>query len=264
MKHFETTDEFLLEFAEYNKDGFSDPVPLKDAKIGFSIKCNYPADIRYKPAKYEDGKPDNVAVIWVVYAPPEHDSTSNISPLYIKISNMSLYRSRHYDYDYKDKECPTKESVENSLASPQPISLEFPNECFYDHDHETFLIDNNNVTGIEVLKHIMKRHCDTVHVVKGLSIRTKLRLRDKSTGILGKIIDILTYVLKIMFGRTLEKDNLSDGVFSKYRKESLKKLSQDSIDLLGYKAARSVIVLFCSLTVILSVLSYKILYPCHI
>ena len=42
-------------------------VPLKDTNVGFSVKREYPVNIRYTPPKTKDGKLDTVALFFVFY-----------------------------------------------------------------------------------------------------------------------------------------------------------------------------------------------------
>jgi branched-subunit amino acid ABC-type transport system permease component len=67
----------------------------------------------------------------------------------------------------------------------------------------------------------------------------------------------LEILLKKAFGRTLEKDDSSDGYLRGYQSGALKKLNEDSLNIFGYKAAKSVIVTFCLLVVLASYVAFN-------
>ena len=64
---FESTEEFLGFFDLESQTQYRDPVIFTDGKVGFSIKRDYPDNIRYKAAVKTDNTPDNVVTIWVGY-----------------------------------------------------------------------------------------------------------------------------------------------------------------------------------------------------
>lgn len=263
MAFFENTDEFLSQFGNLTDTGFYDPVHLKDTKVGFSIKRNYPNDIRYKPALgQKNKKPDNIAALWVVYTHPSttrRTLSESAVPLRIRIANMSLYRTKHWDYDYDDIEgdSPSRDSVEASAATPKPIDLEYPDEYFFNHSRNCFIDrKGRTVTGPEILERVFKDHCRTVHFLWGVRLRVKLLAQNKFAGLLGALTSVLVWSLKNFFGRSIEDDDSSAGIFRTYKPEALKKYDVDSLDVLGYKASKQVVVLFCILAIAASYYRY--------
>lgn len=262
MALFSSTNELLNAFGNLEPHGFYDPVTLTDTPVGFSIKKKYPDNIRYKPAVGQRTKePDNIAAIWVIYTPPKINSPEiSKVPIRLRISTMSQYRTKHWDYNFDDVEgdSPTKESLEASLATPQPVGLSYESEYFYDHQHHCFTdIKNNTLEGFEVLNQIFESHYKTVHLFWGLKLRLKLAWQSKFTGLLTLIIEFLKSILKFSFGRTIETNEMMAGIYEPYKKESLKKLDEDSLDLLGYKASKHVVILFCLLVIIFSIYRYN-------
>lgn len=260
-----TGHELIAAFDDIQTYGFYDPVNLTDS-IGFSIKKNYPADIRFKPALQQGSrKPDSVAVIWVVYLyerAAQRDDGSLLIPLKIRIGLMSLYRSKHWDYDYSDIEggCPSKESMEASLASPHPIELSFENDYYYDNTLSALVDkDRNRLSGGEILLQVFEKHCNTVHLLKGLQLRAKLVAQSKFSGVLGLVVSALIFLLKVGFGRTLESSDSLSGLYKPFGRESFKRLDQDSIDLFGYKASKHIIILFCLL--VIGACTYRFFHP---
>jgi len=264
MAFFPSTKELLDQFGDLSATGFFDPVHLNDTKVGFSIKHDYPGDIRYKPAVGQKSKnPDNIAAIWVVYTHSGKSgsaSSESAVPLRIRIANMSRYRIKHWDYDYDDVEgdSPSRDSVEASAATPKPLDLEYPGEYFFDHSRNSFVDRNGKVvSGLEILERIFKDHCKTVHLLWGLRLRLKLIVKGRFAGLLGGVISVLVWSLKTFFGRSIEDDDSSAGIFRTYKPESLKKYDADSLDVLGYKASKHVVVLFCILAIAASYFRYS-------
>jgi hypothetical protein len=172
---------------------------------------------------------------------------------------MSLYRTRKWDYDFDDVDgdCPSKESVEASAATPKPIELEYPEEYFFNHVRNVFVDrKGKTVSGLDILERVFQDHCKTVHRLWGLRLRFKLFTQDKFSGLLGAFSKILVLVLKKLFGRTLEDSDAMAGLFRAYKSESMKKYDADSLDVLGYKASKQVMILFCALVIVASLYRY--------
>src|SRR5690606_25259418 len=131
MNFFSSSDQLKAVFGDLDGQSFYDPVPLTDTEVGFSVKRKYPSDIRFKPAvRQKDGEPDTVAVLWVVYMRPksgEKNASYSRVPVRVRVGLMSQYLASHFDYNYEDVEggCPSKASVEASLSTPKPITLDF-------------------------------------------------------------------------------------------------------------------------------------------
>lgn len=251
---FQDTSELLEKFALDENEKYFDPIKLGDRKVAFSIKRKYPNDISYKPALRRDNKPDNVVAIWVVYTHPNESSTelnSNHVPIHVRVSTLSKYLSNHFDYDYKDDDSPTEVSVTQSLSTPKPYDLEYPDEFFYDHSRNLILNkEGKSLSGIDLLDLAYTDHCNTVHWLKGLKLRGKIFLRSKSTALISPFILIFTWILKWIFGRTIEEDAHAFAYLQGYKRENYKKLNTDSLNFFGYKASKSVIILFCVLSIL--------------
>lgn len=263
MTYFINTDEFVSQFVGMEDNEFYDHVSLNDTKVGFSVKRHYPSDIRYKPAiGQKSNNPDNMAVIWVVYTHPD-DTRKEVSsskvPIRIRIATMSQYLANHFDYNYSDEEgdCPTLDSVEASASTPQPIELEYPGEYFYNHELNNFIDRHgNSLTGMDILNKVFDDHCRTVHLLWGLRLRVKLLTQDKFAGLLGGFVSTIELILKHFFGRTIEDDDALAGLFRPYKPESMKKYDSDSLNVLGYKASKRVVVVFCALVITMSYCRY--------
>lgn len=254
IKYLNSATELITAFNLKNNAPYEKIVQLGDRKVGFSIQRKYPKDIRYFPPKLKGGEDDAVAIIHVVYEHPEEaikntEQGSRI-PLIIRVGKYSRYTATHFDYNFDDDNCPTKESIERSKLTPSPIDLDYDNDFFYDHKDNKFYDDKGtSISGMEVLDRVYNDHCDTVHLLKGLKLRFKLKSRSIGISILDVLVNILVKTLSSVFGRTLGESDSMSVYFSGYKRENLKKLSTESLSVFGYSTAKKVILLFCFLTV---------------
>jgi hypothetical protein len=259
--YFDNTQQFLEKFDLESNVQYFNPIPLDDRKVAFSIKRNYPDNTRYKPAISKSGNPDNVVVIWLVYTDPDeadHNIRLTKVPIHVSVSNYSLFRTKHFDYDYDDPDSPTRASLEESAATPKPISLEYPNEFFYDHNRDIIFDENGSeISGIDLLDRVYSEHCDTVHWLKGLRLRSKMFTQSKGSGAMTLLITFFTFILKKLFGRTLEDDDMLSVLYKGYKHDAFKKLNEDTLNLFGYKASKSVIVFFSLIIIIGTFMRYN-------
>ncbi|MEM8493656.1 MAG: hypothetical protein AAF756_22775 [Pseudomonadota bacterium] len=267
QRPFENSEEFQseFEFGEESDSSFYDPVVLSDRKVGFSIKRRYPRDIRYKPPNNQNGKPDKVAVLWVNYDHPDEIEaggadfeTTNRARVTVRISTFSIYLNNHFDYDDTDQDSPLSDEVAASNRTPEPIGLEFMEDFYYDHQEGRFRdTKDRRYTGNELLDHVFRAHCETVHLWKGMGLRLKLALRGGTIGLLTLLADVLIAVLDRLFGRSLETDDRFGNYYRGYAPESFKRLNENTIDISGYRASRSTVVLFCCLVLVVGMVRYS-------
>ncbi len=257
---FKSTDEFLGLFDIDKNQRFFDPIHLNDTRVGFSVKSNYPEGCNFTPARNKHGEPDDVIALWVVYEHPEdyerNTDTSRI-PIRIRAENMSLYRQKHWDYDFDDDDSPDEEEIEKSNSSPQPIGLNFVDDFFYDHDSSAFIDkDGRKFSGSEMLEKATDLFLDTVHPFRSFKLRMQIKAKTNLESSISALISITEYVLTTALGRTLEPDAASFRYFSGYKRDALKKLNEDTLDIFGYKAAKPVIITFSIAVVLFSILRY--------
>lgn len=247
----ETSDQLIALFGDITAAGYLEPTHLTDTKVGFSVQRKYPEDIGYKPAKNAAGEDDNIAAIWVVYE--ERRSEENIQiPIRLRIAMMSKYRVKNWDYNYDDPECPTKESVLESKNSRQPLDLSLSDEYFFDAEHKCFVNSSNEVvTGVQILNAMFKEHCNTTNFIKGLSYRSKIKFSAFSRSFLDLLINFQIWVLKNLFGRTLQERQNRSSFLDGYLPEDCRKSDTDSIELAGYKAAKNTIFFYCFVIVVI-------------
>lgn len=251
--------ELLKLFGDIESAGYVDSVILRDTHAGFSVQRTYPIGIKFKPAKTPSGKDDSIACIWVVYQSTKQSTKNLPVPIRFRIARMSKYRARHFfDEDDLDPEKPTKASLEVSLNTPQPIDLNFRDGFFFD-PHTGGLVDDqgNTVRGVDALNEIFRAHCDTVHPVKGLGIRSKEAAHSFSRDVLERLIDGCKWCLKNLFGRTLNERTDRSSYFDGYKSQDFGKLPEDCIEVVGYKVPKRVLGLFI---VVAAATAYSI-YP---
>lgn len=243
--------ELLELFGDIEASGYVDAVYLSDTAVGFSIQRKYPPDIRFKPAKKADGEDDSIAVIWVVYESHNAQNPAGPIPIRLRISTMSRYRALHWDYDFEDVNSPTKESISESKQSPQPLEMTLNGEYFYSPGTDK-LIDSsgNEVTGVQILNSIFKAHCDSVHLIKGIRWKAPHLFTQICRRSFDWAINSCIWLLRTIFGRTVDERRDRSAFLDGYLKEDFKKISIDSIELAGYRASKRVILLFTMLVVL--------------
>jgi hypothetical protein len=252
---FESSEELVDKFGDLEGRGYFDPIHLTDTTVGFSIKRNYPKDIRYKPAiGQRTGEPDNFATMWVVYEDRKLlQKPTTLVPVRIRVSNMSWYRTSKWDYDFSDAkgDSPSRESYEASEATPKPLDLSYSNDLFYDHTDNAFKDgEGKTVDGLDFLDRVFSDHCKTVHLFWGLRLRLKLLTQARLAGLFEAFGSLLIWILKVLFGRTIENSDVMAGLYKPYHVENMKKLGADSLNIFGYKASKGVVILFCGLAIV--------------
>jgi hypothetical protein len=268
---FNTSAEFIAALNATGLENYSDPRPLKDRLIALSIKRKYPEGFKFHPARRKDGEPDHVAVIWIVY---QHSSEANVPvdriaiPIRLRAATVSQYLNDHSDYDYDDDNSPSELEVERSNSTPRPLAVEWPDRYAYDHGRDTLVDERGQPVSAEtMLNAVFEAHCKSVHAIWGLPPRAAKAAKHKLADGFWLTSELLRRLLKSVFGRTLEDPDDLAGFLRGYSTSMMKKLEIDSLDLFGYKTAKSVIVLFCIICAVASIVSFlfgfKVQYVTH-
>ncbi|MFZ3138911.1 MAG: hypothetical protein WA126_16140 [Thermodesulfovibrionales bacterium] len=160
--------EAFLRLFDLIEPPYMDIKIFQDKYIGFSVKREYPKNIRFKPAKTKSGKDDVVALIKVTYGDPKiTDKPFNPErvPIIISIIRWSIYKNNHFDYHYEDNDCPTEESLIRMNASSPPENLDSYDEYFYSHTLNQFITNKGkSITGKQILDKIFEEHINTIHL----------------------------------------------------------------------------------------------------
>jgi|GEM_PF-5430925 hypothetical protein len=191
---------------------------FKDDKPGFSIKRPYPKNIPYVASVTKTGKPNTVAMIRVLYNPndlPTGDLDQEKVPIWIDIGLHDKYRYLRFGYNFEDEDCPTADSIERSQSSPQPIALDFFNEYFYSHQHNTFVMqDGTRMTGAEVLEAVFIAHCETTHETR----RKRWKMIAKIGILADRFISFFAFLLRVLFRKKFDE---SRSPLQPYRKQDV-------------------------------------------
>lgn len=257
---FDSSSEFIAALNAGELDNYSDPRPLKDRRVAFSVKRKYPEDLKFHPAKYKDGEPEHVAVVWIVYQHPAETKTPqdrNPVPVRLRAATVSQYLNDHSDYNYEDDDCPTEVEIERSNSTPRPMPVEWTDRYAYDHVRGTLVDERGQPVSAEsMLNAVFQEHCNSLHPIRGIPPRASRAAKHKIAHGLWFTAELLRKILKTGFGRTLEDPDDLAGFLRGYSSSMMKKLEMDSLDLFGYKTSKSVIILFCFICAAASVLSF--------
>lgn len=232
-------------------DKYSDYTPLMDTQAGFSVKREYPPNIRYYPPRTSEGRPDRVALIHVACHSEKKETTKGKIRIYVRVSLHSRYHSNHIDCNFDDKDCPTAESTEKSKSTPKPMNLVSYDDYLYDYENDILATTTGKiVSGEQILETLFQKHVNTVHLLKGLKIRWQVRSKELSIRILSSSIMFCKWLLKICFGRILEPGLGAERISESYKKEDMKPVRTRSVSMFGYKVSVNVFVTFIVFVII--------------
>ncbi len=255
LQPFADTDEFLTKFDLNTPPPYQNVTKLKDRIVGFSVTRNYPPDIRFVRAKRPNGEDDTVVLIHVSYPHPDESEKPvdlKAVPIAFSATSHSLYLRKRRDFGLTE-DSPTAESLRASRASWRPIPLEFMGEYVFDHSSDSFRDSKGAaLTGREVIDQVYKKHCDTVHPLRGFKIQTTLKSRNVLVNLASFTVSSLLSILRTIFGRTIDEKPDRIAYLQGYRKEDIRLLSPEKLTLLGYDASGNVIILFAILVTIVA------------
>lgn len=238
--------------------------------VGLTILREYPKDIPFKPAKTKNGQIDSVCMIKIGSPLRKINTDSNHLKLFVMVSKASKYLlNNHFDYDFNNQDSPTRDSIEESKRSKQPIDLDDFNGYVFDRENnKIFFIENGikEVTLNDVVEKIYKLHIKTVKLA-GAWFRFKVSIKDKIANPIEGINKSILWFIDFLFGKTVqeEKNNLKVGLFEKYKHSDLYTLSDEKIDIFntGLKIPKKTGLLTAfSIVVITILLTYSLpAYP---
>lgn len=156
----------------------------REDSFGFSLIKEYPTNIRYfKPAITKSGSIDSVVLIKIAVFPRMIEK-DNLYVMNLSVDTTSKYRLEkenelQLDFNYEDDNCPTKESLEASANSRQPISLSDKTKYRFNYIDNTFYDCERNisVSGIEIVNYIFQKHLETINNTRGLLLRIKSKVK---------------------------------------------------------------------------------------
>ena len=217
----------------FNKKQDDEIIIWSDDNVGFTVIRKYPDNLSFIPAKNKNGVVDTVCMIKVGFADKEE---SNEKRLFGSVSKVSKYLlSNHWNYDFNDPEAPTKDSLEESKRSLQPIDLDIT-DFLYKKDKKKIIDKNKNNEEIslnELIEKIYKLHLKTIKIT-GSWFRLKVKVKNQATEPVEDIKKFLIMFLYNVFGKTLQSENktsFEEGLFKPYSHKRLYSLADEQVDL---------------------------------
>lgn len=256
---FRSTDEFLRHF-DFDGSAYSDPTPLRDVTVGFSVLREYPRDLPYKPPRNRNGEPDVVALLKVIYEDPNDPHvvwTPQRAPIRLQVGTYSHSWPRALRYDPTDPEQPTPDSLEASRKTPQPIHLIRVDSVFFNHNAGVFedtARDRVVADGRELLDHLFDLHCSTCRGLRRLRVQGFLKAKNRLVRLIAALHDRAHWALRVFFGRELgpQSDLMSSLGVSSPKVPRI--VVDEQISFLGYKVPMNTAITFSGL-LLLSILA---------
>ncbi|OGD78645.1 hypothetical protein A2368_01905 [Candidatus Collierbacteria bacterium RIFOXYB1_FULL_49_13] len=200
--------------------------------VGLSLLKQYTDKGLYCPAKTVDGTHDSVALIRIGYYVSE--IKDGVVPIIVNINHTSKYlMDNHWNYDFNDSRSPTKESLERSKSSRQPIDLEDTSRYFYNiNKNKIFDTEKQKfVTARFLVNDIYRKHLDTL---TNLTFRLKIASRHGIVESIPHVTGLMEKINLKLFGRTIrDSKDFAVGIFKPYPYSDLVSLSPDRINILG-------------------------------
>jgi hypothetical protein len=255
-------DEFLAMFNGIKKEKdikeeriFFDPIYLRDYEIGFSVKVNYPKQIKYFPLRTKNGGIDEVCLIHLIFKKDGKFSYFG-NPLIVKCHKISKYLSKegHLDFNFDDEDCPTRESIDASRKTAKFAPKDFVSyDLAFIDSNSNQLVDlkGREIKGMELLEKIFDYHIKISKTIAGIPFRSKIRFRNILVGLLEMNGKLVRFCLRMIFGRTLKSENPTmANLVEGYKKQDMVLSKVDSLSIFGYEASKRVILTFCFLMII--------------
>jgi len=250
MDNIQIAEKLKLLFEIDNHLEYEEYTPFLIGTPGFSVKRNYPDKISFKPSITKEGKPNNVALIRVVID-LHKSSKSNIKgiPLIFDISMHSIYEYKYYGYDYKNVNCPTKESLEIMNKSPAPVMYTLYDEYYY-NENDNILVDakDTKIKGCDILGKIFNEHCK--------STRPSIRLYWHNIAYIAYLLENLITFLKLTLRYSFRTGLSENSSLFPHKEQDMIKLEAKSLNIFGYEASKNVIITFSIIILLLYTLKY--------
>lgn len=173
---------------------------------GFSVLRPYKSGLGFIPAMTKLGLQDTKSLIKIGLRIPEN--TTNKSQLFISVSKHSKYKSSHFGIDFDNPDAPTKESLNESEKSKQPIDLEEREGFFASLEPISFYDEKNKkeVTLNDLIDYMYHLHLRTISGGKSVIFKAKLGSRAFVCDRVIPAIISLTRKLLVVFGKEIIDD----------------------------------------------------------
>lgn len=250
---FQKSEELKQAFDLDGHPEYEDFILFEGKNIGFSVKRTYPPDLPYQPPITKSKDPDTVALIRVAYNPdkfPQEKIDGKRVPIVIDISKHSKYGYNHFGYNHDDNDCPTAESLAESMQTPAPVGLGSIGEYFFDHEKNSLVNDmGSSMPGHKILDLIFSEHCSTTSGVRRKWWESIASLAHASEA----GIKFLKFLLRVAFRKGFSKKAFD---LRPYKKHEIITLEAKSLVIFGYTASKNVIMTYAVLVLIAHVINH--------
>ena len=257
---FKTNAELIKAFDFAHHSEYVQLTEFTGSDIGFTVQKEYRSNLSYKPPVKADGTPDTTALIVIGYNRGQVATTDLNVPIHVRAYHYSRFIGNHDFYHYGHPDCPTQSSVSASEKTPKPIDLTFDGIYYFNHFVGGFFDkDDQPVSGIDILNNAYEKLCETVDHKRRSRFEEKMKRQRRYAAWCDRASEFIEYLMKHVFGRTFKVDDLIRKMFNGYSsKDIVVEKRVDDMDIFGYKASKSIILLFC-----LSVMGVYTLYYFH-
>lgn len=185
--------------------------------VGISFLIEYPKKGLFIPAITKKGKIDSVAVVKIGY---EYKSSLGKDKIILTVKTLkaSRYLFDNHFYNFEDINSPTKESVELSKKSKQPIDLEELSRYEY-RPNLNRIFDLRNKRYIEPKKIVDEIYTVHLKTLDDKVFQFKMNLQKIVVELINPINESLKIINFYLFGKTIKKKNSMSGFFSPYSDE---------------------------------------------
>lgn len=185
---------------------------------GFSVLRSYEENTGFFPAMTKSGKEDTKALIKIGVHILE--KTEKKLSLFLSVSKFSKYRSSHFGIDFDDPDAPTKDSLNESEKSKQPIDIEERERFSLIIDSFSFIDEKTNkiISANDIIDYMYDLHIKTISSGKGYILKAKLSSREL---VCNRIIPFFVIISKKslkIFGKEIvdDKEDFTVGLFKSY------------------------------------------------
>jgi hypothetical protein len=210
-----------------------------DKYIGLDVYKDFPSDCGYKPPVNEKGEIDTIIAIKVGYAVDR--VLDGKVPLFVSVGRYSKYLANHIRYNFDDLDSPTKDALDESKQSSQPIDFE-DNDRYIFNTVTNEVTDkrkgNTTITINDVVENSYKLYLGTIKGIRAIIYKAQSGFMN---GILGLLISLTTkgrdffvWFNKFFLGKTLNSSREpTAGMYSTYKYSNLTVLYPEGIPFFG-------------------------------
>lgn len=186
--------------------------------VGFTVLRDYPLSSSFVPVLTKEGKQDTKVMIRLGHSKTAPDG--NQIKLYATATKFSKYLSEHFRYDFDDDtNSPTKESIDQSTKSSQPVDLE-ENDRYLLDPATSKVTDTRNgkiVTISQIIDDLYNQHIQTIDGPHAVYFKTKIKAKSLLFSVPYGLKPKLIWINDFLFGKILaQPSDFRKGFFEPY------------------------------------------------